>query len=339
MIKIYSGVLRRIIKNAKNDIKTIVLPESNDRRILEAANKVTKEKIANIVLIGNEKDVQNAQKKYGIVLEKNIKIVDPYTFEKTPEYAKKLYELRKEKGMTIEKANELIYDYNFFATMMLKFSDVDGMVSGACHSTAETLKPALQVIKQKENLNSISSFFIMETQNKNLGENGIFIFSDCGLIVEPTENELIDIVYSSVDSFRILVEREPKVALLSYSTYGSAKGEKIDKLKNVLNTLNERGVDFDIDGELQIDAAIIKDVAKRKASGSSVAGNANVLIFPNLEAGNIGYKIAERFGNMLALGPITQGMNKPVNDLSRGSNIEEIVGVIAITAVQAANNI
>ena len=251
-------------------------------------------------------------------------------------YANSLYELRKHKGMTLEKAYELLDDNIYFATMMVKNGDVDGMVCGASHSTADSLRPALQIVKARDNLSTVSSFFIMETPNKTLGCDGKFIFADCGLVAFPTEDELVDIVKETYDSFRELLKKEPKIAMLSYSTLGSAKHENITKIENVVNKVKDFNKNIKIDGELQLDAAIIKEVASLKAPKSEVAGEANVLIFPNIEAGNIGYKIAQRFGNMVALGPITQGLNKPINDVSRGCNVDDIVGVVAITCIQAS---
>ena len=218
---------------------------------------------------------------------------------------------------------------------MVKAGDADGLVSGAIHSTANTLRPALQIIKAREGVGSVSSFFLMESPKTDLGENGVLIFSDCGLIEFPTKEQLVDITCESANSFRQLVGAEPKVAMLSYSTKGSAKNEAIDKLNEVLGMLNEKQVDFAVDGEFQLDAALVPEVAKLKAPGSEVAGHANVLIFPNLEAGNIGYKMAQRFGGCLAIGPVTQGLKRPVNDLSRGSSVEDIVGTIIVTCMQA----
>lgn len=314
-----------------------MLPESYDKRILKAASIITKEKIANIVLIGNKQKILNICDKENIIFSDGIQIVNPLEYERKDEYVNKLYELRKHKGITLKKSEELMQDYIYFATMMVYLNDADGLVSGATHSTSDTLRPALQIIKQRPDLNTVSSFFLMETDNRDLGSDGMFIFSDCGLIEKPTKNQLEDIANSSVMSFRQLVRGIPKVAFLSYSTLGSAKSEEISKIQDVVASLRDKNVNYDLDGEMQLDAAIIKEVAKLKAPNSKVAGNANVLIFPNLEAGNIGYKIAQRFGNMLALGPITQGLNKPVNDLSRGCSVEDIVGVVAITCVQASN--
>lgn len=327
--------MERIVSRAKEGNKTIVLPESMDERVLNAANIIQNEKIANIILIGKKDEILNNCKKFNINLNVDIKIINPEEYERIDEFINAFYELRKHKGMTLENAKNMVLDYVYFANMMVYFGIADGLVSGAIHSTADTLRPALQIIKQKQGIGSVSSFFIMETQNKELGSNGVFVFSDCGLIEDPTELQLQDIANSSVDSFRKIVGDIPKVAFLSYSTFGSAKGEKVDKIKNVVTALKEKNVDYEFDGEMQLDSAIIKEVAKLKAPKSTVAGNANILIFPNLEAGNIGYKLAQRFGNMLALGPVTQGLNKPVNDLSRGCNIEDIIGTVAITCVQA----
>ena len=241
-----------------------------------------------------------------------------------------LYELRKVKGITLEDAKKMNEDKVYFATMMVRANDADGLVSGAIHSTANTLRPALQIIKAAEGVKNVSSFFLMETPKKELGEDGVLVFSDCGLIEFPTVEQLVDITIESANSYRMLTGNEPKVALLSYSTKGSAKNEAIDKLNEVLKILNTMNLDFEFDGEFQLDAALIPEVAKLKAPDSKVAGHANVLIFPNLEAGNIGYKMAQRFGDALAIGPVTQGLKKPVNDLSRGSSVEDIIGVVAI---------
>ena len=332
----FEGIVKEIIERAKTNKKTIVLPESNDKRVLEAAYICSSENIANIILIGNEKEVKEKYSEMGInILDLDINIVDPKTSEKTSVYAESLYELRKNKGVDLEKAKSIVQDYVYFATMMVKLEEADGMVSGAIHSTADTLRPALQIIKQAENINTVSAFFLMQTHNKELGSDGVFIFGDCGLVEFPTEEQLVDISIASAKSFKNLVKKEPKLALLSYSTKGSAKSDAITKTQNVVNKLNELDIDFEVDGELQLDAAIIQEVASLKAPGSKVAGNANVLIFPDLQSGNIGYKMAQRFGNMIALGPITQGLKKPINDLSRGCNVGEIVGAIAITSVQA----
>lgn len=334
----YKEIIQEMVDEAKKDLKKIVLPESEDLRILKAASIITKEKIAKITLIGNKKDIIKRCDENSINIS-DVVIEDNNNSNKRDSYATSLFNLRKHKGMTLEKAYELLNDNLYFATMMVKNGDVDGMVCGASHSTADSLRPALQIIKARDGLSTVSSFFIMETSNKNLGCDGKFIFADCGLVAFPTEDELVDIVKESYDSFRELLKKDAKIAMLSYSTLGSAKHENITKIENVVKKVRNIDKNIKIDGELQLDAAVISEVAKLKAPNSEVAGNANILIFPNLESGNIGYKIAERFGNMVALGPITQGLNKPVNDLSRGCSVADIIGVVAITCIQARKNI
>ncbi len=331
-----SGIVAKMAEKVKKDKKKIVLPESEDIRVLKAASIVALNDYADIILIGKKEEIEKKCKAENINMPYDkIEIVDNMTSPKKEAYDTLLYELRKNKGMTLEEAKKINEDKVYFATMMVKSDDADGLVSGAIHSTANTLRPALQIIKAAEGIKNVSSFFLMETKKKELGEDGVLIFSDCGLIEFPTEEQLVDIVLESAQSYKMLTDYEPKVALLSYSTKGSAKGEAIDKLNNVLNELKNRKLDFDVDGEFQLDAAIIPEVAKLKAPDSKVAGHANVLIFPNLEAGNIGYKMAQRFGDTLAIGPVTQGLKKPVNDLSRGSSVDDIVGTIIVTCMQA----
>lgn len=333
----FEGIVKKIIDRAKENKKRIVLPESTDKRVLEAAYISAKENIADVILIGNEKEVKKIYNEMNIDISNvDIEIIDPKTSEKTEKYITEFYELRKNKGIDLEKARDILKDNVYFATMMVKLEDADGMVSGAIHSTADTLRPALQIVKQAENINTVSAFFLIQTHNKELGSDGVFIFGDCGLVEFPTEEQLVDISIASAKSFENLVNEKPKLALLSYSTKGSAKSEAVTKTQNVVERLSKLNVDFEFDGELQLDAAIIPEVAKLKAPESKVAGYANVLIFPDLEAGNIGYKMAQRFGNAIALGPITQGLKKPINDLSRGCNAKEVVGAIAITSVQAS---
>lgn len=332
----FEGILNDIIKNAKKLNMNIVLPEAQDIRVLKAAEYVSKNKIANIILVGDENKIRNAASN-NLVDISGMKIEDPKISQKYIDYANEFYELRKHKGITLEQAQDILKDEVYYATMMVKQGDADGMVSGAIHSTSDTLRPALQIVKQKEGVNTVSSFFLMETQNKNLGENGVFIFSDCGLIENPTEDQLVDISISSANTFKTIVSDNVKLALLSYSTKGSARSDMVNKTISVYNKLREKNVDFDFDGELQLDAAIIPEVAKLKAPNSKVAGHANVLIFPNLEAGNIGYKLVQRFGNATAIGPITQGLKRPINDLSRGCDTKDIIGAIALTCIQANN--
>lgn len=323
-------------QRAKKNIKTIVLPESEDKRVLMAAEKVTKEGFAKIILLGNEEKINEDAKKYQLDLS-NAEIIDPEKYSKKEEYAKNLYELRKAKGMTLEEAERLILDPAYFGMMMLKDenSRADGLVSGACHSTADTLRPALQILKTAPGTKLVSAFFIMCVPDCEYGENGTFIFGDCGLNPNPTAEELSEIAISSAESFKRLVQKEPKVAMLSYSTYGSAKSDLTQKVIDATNLAKEKNKELIIDGELQLDSAIVPEIAKSKAPESKVAGNANVLIFPDLDAGNIGYKLVQRLAKAEAYGPLCQGIAKPVNDLSRGCSVEDIVGVIAITAIQA----
>lgn len=332
----FSGIVAKMSQEVKKDLKKIVLPETEDPRVLKAAAIVAKEEFAKIVLVGKKEEIEKVCKDEKIELPfEKVEIIDNLTSSKKEVYDELLYELRKKKGITLEDARKINEDKVYFATMMVKAGDADGLVSGAIHSTANTLRPALQIIKAAEGVNNVSSFFLMETHKKDLGTDGVLVFSDCGLIEFPTVEQLVDITIESAQSYRMLTGFEPKVALLSYSTKGSAKNEAIDKLNVVLEKLKEMNVDFEVDGEFQLDAALIPEVAKIKAPDSKVAGHANVLIFPNLEAGNIGYKIAQRFGDALAIGPVTQGLQKPVNDLSRGSTVEDIVGTIIVTCMQA----
>ena len=330
------GIVAKMAEQVKLDKKKIVLPETEDKRVLSAAAIVAEGGYADIVLIGNKEEMEKVCSENNIIMPwDKVEVMDNMTSSKKDEYANLFYELRKAKGVTEEQAQETVKDKVYFGTLMIKAGDADGLVSGAIHSTANTLRPALQIIKAREGVGSVSSFFLMESPKTELGENGVLIFSDCGLIEFPTKEQLVDITCESANSFRRLVGAEPKVAMLSYSTKGSAKNEAIDKLNEVIAMLHEKQVDFAVDGEFQLDAALVPEVAKLKAPGSEVAGHANVLIFPNLEAGNIGYKMAQRFGGCLAIGPVTQGLKRPVNDLSRGSSVEDIVGTIIVTCMQA----
>ena len=322
-------------EKAKADKKTIVLPESEVRRTYEAAANILKEGIADIILVGSEEDV----KKNGEGLDlTGIKVVDPATSDRTAAYIDKLVELRSKKGMTPEQAKEILLNqYLYYGVMMVKMGDADGMVSGACHSTADTLRPCLQILKTKPGTKLVSAFFLMEVPNCEFGENGTFVFADCGLNQDPTPEELAAIAASSAESFRSLVGAEPKVAFLSHSTKGSAKHALVDKVVEATKIAKEQNPDLKLDGEMQLDAAIVPSVGAAKAPDSDVAGKANVLIFPNLDAGNIGYKLVQRLAKAEAYGPVTQGIAAPVNDLSRGCSADDIVGVVAITAVQCQN--
>lgn len=320
---------------ARLDKKTIVLPESNDKRTLIAAAKIMEEGIANIIMVGDEEKITDGAGWLEVDLS-GVKIINPATTDKLDEYVNLLYETRKSKGMTPEKAREsLLKDYLTFGIVMVKANDADGMVAGACHSTADTLRPALQILKTAPGVKLVSAFFIMDTQFKDMGENGAFLFADCGLNQDPTAEELAAIADSSSRSFKSLIGPKPCIAMLSHSTKGSAKHDLVTKVVEATKIAHEKYPHLIIDGELQTDAALVPGVAKTKAPGSPVAGKANVLIFPNLDAGNIGYKLVQRLGGAEAYGPMLQGIAKPVNDLSRGCSWEDIVGVVALTAVQA----
>ena len=317
----------------KGSMKTIVLPESTDIRVLEAARKVTDEGFAKVILIGNREELQGIA---GNISISDIAVVDPATSEKTAEYANAFYELRKAKGVTLEKAEETMKNTIYFGTMMVKQGDADGLVAGSVCSTSDTLRPALQILKTAPGVKLVSSFFLMNVPNTEYGENGMFIFSDSGLNVNPNEEELAEIAISSAKTWKMLTGKEARIAMLSYSTFGSAPlSDLTSKVINATNIVKERAPELMIDGEMQLDAAIVPSVGAKKAPNSEVAGKANVLIFPDLNAGNIGYKLVERLAKAEAYGPVTQGIAKPVNDLSRGCNSDDIVGVVAITAMQA----
>ncbi|KAB1439931.1 phosphate acetyltransferase [Candidatus Galacturonibacter soehngenii] len=330
------GFIDTIKARAKADKKTIVLPETEDRRTYEAVATILKEGIANVILVGSEAAVTEGSKGLDIT---GATIVDPATSEKTKSYIDKLVELRQSKGMTQEQAKEiLLTNYLYYGVMMVKMGDADGMVSGACHSTADTLRPCLQILKTKPGTKLVSAFFLMVVPNCEFGSNGTFIFSDAGLEQNPDPEKLAAIAASSAESFKLLVQEEPIVAMLSHSTKGSAKHADVDKVVEATRIAKEQYPDIEIDGELQLDAAIVPSVGESKAPDSKVAGHANVLVFPDLDAGNIGYKLVQRLAKAEAYGPVTQGIAKPVNDLSRGCNADDIVGVVAITAVQAQAN-
>ena len=321
-------------EKAKRDIKTIILPEATDVRVLQAASIVTSEKYAKVILIGNQEEVQ-AQAEQNNIDISEIEIIDPNTAKNRDIYAKKLYELRKAKGMTEEQARELVKEPIYFGMMMVKLGDADGLVSGAAHSTSDTLRPALQILKTAPGTKLVSAFFIMVVPDCEYGSNGIFIFADSGLNEEPDAEALSEIAISSSKSFKQLVGEEAKVAMLSYSTYGSAHSASTEKVIEATKLVKEKAPEIKVDGELQLDAAIIPEVAEMKAKGSPLEGKANTLIFPDLGAGNIGYKLVQRLAKAEAYGPLCQGIAKPVNDLSRGCSSSDIAGVIAITAVQA----
>ena len=328
--------IEQIKQRASKDIKTIILPEAEDVRTLKATEIVLKEKYANIVLIGNKKKITQKAQENKIEIT-GAEIIDPNNSEKYDDYAKLLYELRKNKGMTEEQAKELAKDPIYFGVLMLKDENTkaDGLVSGAVHSTSDTLRPALQILKTAPNTKLVSAFFVMVVPNCEYGENGTFIFADSGLNENPDEEQLSEIAISSSKSFEQLLGKQAKVAMLSYSTYGSAKSELTEKMINATKKVKEKTPDLLVDGELQVDSAIIPEITKSKAPGSPLKGQANVLVFPDLNCGNIAYKLVQRLAKAEAYGPLCQGIAKPVNDLSRGCSAEDIAGVVAITAVQA----
>ena len=327
------GFIDEIKARAKADKKVIVLPETEDERTYKAAQTVLREGIADLILVGNEEEIEKNKGAYDIT---GAVIVDPAKNDKTEEYIAKLVELRQKKGMTEEQARELLLNnYLYYGVMMVKMGDADGMVSGACHSTADTLRPCLQILKTKPGTKLVSAFFLMVVPDCDMGADGTFIFGDAGLEQNPDPEKLANIALSSAESFETLTGKEPIVAMLSHSTKGSAKHADVDKVVEATKIAPELAPELKLDGELQLDAAIVPEVGASKAPGSEVAGKANVLIFPDLDAGNIGYKLVQRLGKAEAYGPLTQGIAAPVNDLSRGCSAEDIVGVVAITAVQA----
>jgi phosphate acetyltransferase len=330
--KEFMNFLQTMIEKAKKNKKTIVLPESYDIRVLKAASEVLRQEIANVILIGSEEEIKKAAGDLDI---SKARIIKPEAFERFDEYADSFFEMRKKKGITVEEARETMKDPLYFGVMLVKMNEADGMVAGAVNSTANTLRPALQILKTAPGTKLVSSFFVMSVPNCEYGLDGTFIFSDCGLVENPDADQLSEIALSSAKTFRQLMDAEPVVAMLSYSTYGSAKSELTEKVIEATRLAKQKAPDLLVDGELQGDAALIPSVAKSKAPGSNVAGKANVLIFPDIDAGNICYKLVQRLAKAEAYGPVTQGIAKPVNDLSRGCTAEDIVGVVAITCVQA----
>lgn len=331
-----STFIEKLKERAKKDIKTIVLAEGEEIRTLRAAATVKKEGYAKLILVGNPDKIKAAAAAENLDID-GIEIVDSENSSKNEEYANAFYELRKKKGVTPEQAAETIKDPSYYAVMMVKQGDADGMVSGAVHSSADTIRPSLQILKTAPGTKLVSAFFIMNVPDCEYGDNGTFLFGDCALNQNPTADELSEIAISSAQSFEQLTGGEPKVAMLSYSTYGSAKSDLVTKVQEATKLAKEKAPDLKLDGELQFDAAIIDSVAKQKAPDSTVAGKANVIIFPDLNAGNIAYKLVQRLAKADAYGPILQGIAKPVNDLSRGCTADDIAGVVAITALQAQN--
>ncbi len=328
------GFLENMIDRAKSDKKIIVLPEASDERTIKAASVILKTGMAGVVLIGNKDEIGRMSRGYDI---SGARIEDPSQSDLLDEYADALFEMRRAKGITPQKAVEAMKDPLYFGVMMVKKGEADGMVAGAIHATSDTLRPAFQILKTFPGINIVSGFFIMVVPDCSYGHNGIFVYADSGVVENPDEEQLADIAIASANSFRSLVGAEPRVAMLSYSTYGSADSEMTRKVLNATKLAKQKAPGILIDGELQADAALVPSVGAKKAPGSRVAGQANVLIFPDLNSGNIAYKLTQRLAKAQAYGPITQGIARPVNDLSRGCSAEDIVGVTAITCVQAQN--
>ncbi|KQB79338.1 phosphate acetyltransferase [Clostridium butyricum] len=326
-------LMKKIWEAAKSN-KKIVLPEGNEERTIAAAQKIYDLGLAHPILVGDTNEILAKAKELDVDLS-HVEIINPNEAENLQKYINAFYELRKAKGVTMEKAEKIVRDPLYFATMMVKLDDADGMVSGAVHTTGDLLRPGLQIIKTAPGVSCVSSFFIMEVPNSPYGDNGLLFFADCAVNPMPNEDMLASIAIATADNARLLSKIDPKVAMLSFSTMGSADHEVVDKVRNATIKAKELRPDLDIDGELQLDAAIVPKVAKQKAPESKVAGNANILVFPDLQAGNIGYKLVQRFANAEAIGPVCQGFAKPINDLSRGCSSEDIVNVVALTAVQA----
>ena len=326
------AIIDKIKAKAKADVKHIVLPEGEETRNAQAAAIIAREGLAKLTLLGNPEKVKEAAN--GASLD-GIEIIDPATSDKCAAYANMLYELRKAKGMTPEQAAELVRDPMYYGVMMVKMGDADGLVSGAIHSTGDMLRPALQIIKSKPGIKTVSSCFLMECPNKAYGDDGVMVFADCAVNIDPDAEQLASIALGAADSARALAGIEPRVAMLSFSTKGSAKHDLVTKVQEATRIAKELDPSLMLDGELQLDAAIVESVGQLKAPGSPVAGKANVLVFPGLEAGNIGYKLVQRLAGAEAYGPILQGIAKPCNDLSRGCSVDDIVATVAITAAQA----
>lgn len=327
------GFIDKMIELAKADKKTIVLPEPMDRRTFEAAEKILKLDIANLVIIGTPQEIEEYGKGFDI---SGAKIVDPFNDPNKQKYIDKFVELRGKKGVTPESAKEQMEkDYMYYACLMCKCGDADGAVSGACHSTGNTIRPALQLLKTKPGITGVSGFFVIEVPNCDLGENGLFVFADCAVNPDNDSDKMAETAGLSAESFQAFIGAEPKVALLSFSTKGSAKHDRVDMVRTAAQKAQERFPQYQIDGELQLDAALVAEVGELKAPDSKVAGHANTLVFPDLESGNIGYKLVQRLAKANAYGPILQGLSMPVNDLSRGCYADDIVGTVAMTAVQA----
>ena len=327
-------LMNSFYERAKTLNKKILFPEGTEPRTIKAVSEIALKKIAKPVLLGDENEIKAKASSEGVSLD-GVEIINPAKDSRYEEYSEKFFEMRKAKGMTVEKAHSIMKDPIYFATMMIQSNAADGLVSGAEHSTADTIRPALQIIKTKPGISVVSGCFIMYVPNSTFGDNGLFVFADCAVNPDPTSEQLAEIAISSAETAKALCDMEPRVAMLSFSTKKSADHPNVDKVIKAFEIAKEKAPLLEIDGELQADAALVESVGQKKSPGSKVAGKANVLIFPDLQSGNIGYKLVERLAKAHAIGPFLQGLNKPVNDLSRGCSVQDIIDVTAVTAIQA----
>ena len=328
--------LEQLKQKAKSNKKRIVLPEGYEERTLKAANIILEEGFCDVILIGNPDDIRQKAIQFSLKNLHLAQVVDPQTYEKIDAYADLMVEMRKSKGMTKDQALKLMRDPLYLAVMMIKCGDADGEVAGADNATGDVLRPAFQIVKTKPGISVVSGAFLMVLNDTTFGENGMMLFADCAVHPNPTASELAEIAVASGQTARSIAGFEPRIAMLSFSTKGSAKHEMVDKVVEATRIAKEKAPDMQIDGELQADAAIIPSIGLKKAPGSPIAGHANVLVFPTLETGNICYKLVQRLAGAEAIGPILQGMAAPINDLSRGCSVSDIVNLVAITANQAA---
>ncbi|MFW6280921.1 MAG: phosphate acetyltransferase [Halanaerobium sp.] len=330
-------VLKNFKEKAAGNKKRIVFPEGNDERIIRAAEKAEKENLADVIILGDENQILKDAAQYGVNLDR-IEIINPRSNDYIEEFTEKFYELRKHKNISIEDAVKSVIDPLYFGTMMIYTDKADGMVAGAANATGNVLRPAFQIVKTQEGISTVSSAIIVVIKDKSFGEEGVFVFSDCAVNPEPNSQQLAEIAVATADTTKRLLDFEPKVAMLSFSTMGSAKHKNVEKVQKAVEIAHKNAPELILDGELQLDAAIVESVSKRKAPNSKLKGRANVLIFPDLQSGNIGYKLVQRLAGADAVGPILQGLAAPINDLSRGCSVDDVVNLTAITVVQAQNN-